>query len=127
MTQIIEHRELYLANLKHRLLQQAQNRMKMFADRKRTDQQFQVEDSVLLRLQPYTQSSVANRPYPKISYKFFGPYKIIERIGAVAYKLQLPEDSGIHLVFHISQLKAFHPDYIPVFSSLPTVTDLRSL
>ena len=125
VTQLIEDRALHLQNLRQRL-QQAQNRMKVFADRNRTDQQFSVGDSVLLRLQPYTQSSVANRPFPKLSYKFFGPYTVLEKIGAVAYRLQLPDDSAIHPVFHISQLKAFHPDYTPVYKTLPTMTDLEA-
>jgi hypothetical protein len=62
VTQIIEDRELHLQMLKQRL-EQAQNRMKLCADRNRTDKQFSVGDQVLLRLQPYTQSSVANRPF----------------------------------------------------------------
>lgn len=126
MAQIIQDRELHLEALKARL-QQAQNRMKVFADKNRTDQQFSVGDSVLLRLQPYTQSSVANRPFPKLSYKFFGPYQIIEKIGVVAYRLQLPDDSAIHPVFHVSQLKPFHLDYTPMYSTLPTVTDLEAI
>ena len=83
-------------------------------------------DEVLLKLQSYTQSSVASRPYPKLAYKFFGPYKVLEKIGAVAYRLQLPKHSGIHPVFHISQLKPYLPDYTPVFSTLPVVTDLQA-
>jgi hypothetical protein len=78
---------------------------------------FSVGDQVLLRLQPYTQSLVANQPFPKLSYKFFGPYKVLERIGTVTYRLELPTDSRIHPVSHISQLKQFHPDYTPAFSN----------
>jgi hypothetical protein len=115
VTEIIANREAHLQLLKQRLAQ-AQNRMKVQADRNRTDKQFMVGDLVLLRLQPYTQSSVASRPYPKLAYKFFGPYKVLERIGSVAYKLELPDNSGVHPVFHISQLKPFHPDYMVLFS-----------
>jgi hypothetical protein len=107
-------------------LAQAQNRMKVMADKKRTDHQFQVGDKVLLKLQPYTQSSVANRPYPKLAYKFYGPYTILERIGKVAYRLELPPHSLIHPVFHISQLKPFVADYSPVFSELPVTTDIAA-
>lgn len=98
---LISARAEQLQALKHHL-QVAQNRMKLMADRKRTDRQFAVGDKVLLKLQPYTQSSVANRPYPKLAYKYFGPYTVLERVGSLAYELQLPDDSQIHPVFHIS-------------------------
>jgi len=101
VAEIIEHHELHLQSLKEHLAR-AQNRMKQVADTKCTDYQFTVGDKVLLKLQPYTQSTVANRPYPKIAYKYFGPYTILEKVGSVAYRLQLPEGSMIHPIFHIS-------------------------
>jgi hypothetical protein len=100
-----------------------QNRIKMQADKNMTDKEFQVGDQVLLKLQPYTQSSVASRPFPKLAHKFFGPYKFLERIRRVAYRLQLPAESQIHPVFHVSQLKDFRPDFTPIFSTLPVSTD----
>jgi len=66
--------------------------MKLQADKNRVDRHFAVGDQILLKLQPYTQSSVVNRPFPKFAYKFFGPYTILERIGTAAYKIDLPAD-----------------------------------
>ena len=101
--------------------------MKVMADQKRSNLQFQVGDMVLLKLQPYTQSSIANRPFPKLSFKYFGPYKVLEKVGEVAYRLELPNDSNIHNVFHVSQLKPFLIDYTPVYSDLPATTDIQAV
>jgi hypothetical protein len=114
-----------LIDLKHHLAA-AQNRMKLQADKKRSDRQYQVGDLVLLKLQLYVQQSVVNRPYPKLALKYYGPYEILERLGAAAYKLDLLEGSLIHSVFHVSQLKPFTPNYSPVFAELPTLLDLAS-
>ena len=58
-----------------------------------------------LKLQPYPRRSLAGSTNEKLAPCYFGPYPIIQRIGPVAYKLELPETTSIHLVFHVSQLK----------------------
>jgi hypothetical protein len=90
-------------------LARAKNRMKMQADKNRTERSFDVGTWVYLKLQPYIQSSVAARSNQKLSYRFFGPYLITEKIGSLAYKLQLPASSSVHPIFHVSQLKAAVP------------------
>lgn len=78
-------------NLMQRLIQQhlvrAQERMKRQADKHRSERQFNIGDMVFLKLQPYIHTSVAARGNQKLTFKFFGPFRVIERIGALAYKL----------------------------------------
>lgn len=120
-----QERQLHLQTLKEHLAA-AQNRMKLQADKKRTDLVFQVGEKVLLKLQPYAQTSVVNRPYPKLSFKYFGPYEVLHHVGKAAYHLALPEGSLIHPVFHVSQLKPFVADYTPVYKDLPQPVDLEA-
>ncbi|XP_071683127.1 uncharacterized protein [Lolium perenne] len=86
-------------------LERAQRRMKHQADKKRDERSFQIGDWVYLRLQPYVQRSVVHRSSHKLGFNFFGPYKIIQKVGNVSYKLQLPGKSKVHPVIHVSQLK----------------------
>ncbi|XP_073021562.1 uncharacterized protein [Primulina eburnea] len=113
-------RDAILRTLKE-CLHRAQNRMKIQADRHRKDLHLEPGSFVLVKLQPYRQISVAKRKNHKLSYRYFGPFHILERVGSVAYRLELPIDSKIHPVFHVSRLKPFEgplPSDPPV---LPTV------
>jgi hypothetical protein len=120
---MLRDRHAQLQRLKMHLAN-AQNRMKIQADRLRSEKEYSVGDKVYLKLQPYAQSSVVNRPCPKLAFKFFGPYEILERVGSMAYRLALPTNSAIHPVFHVSQLKEFVPDHTPVFHDLSKIVEL---
>ena len=115
-------RDGLLAVLKSNL-QIAQNRMKVHADKKRTERQFKVGDMVYLKLVPYQLQSLVNHGYQKLQPRFYGPYAVLEKIGAVAYKLQLPEGSRIHPVFHVSCLKKQLGDNVIPQMALPLVTE----
>jgi hypothetical protein len=123
VTEFLAERNAQLESLKQHL-ESAQVRMKSNADKHRAERSFQVGELVLLKLQSYTMSSVANRPYPKLAFKFFGPYRVLQKIGSVAYKLELPADSQVHPIFYVSQLKSFTPDFSLVFSDLSKVAEL---
>jgi hypothetical protein len=93
---LLAERKAHSEILKQKLAS-AQNQMKMQADKNRTDMEFMVGEFVLVKLQPYVQSTVVSRPCPKLALKYFGPFKILQKIGLVAYKLELPSSSQIHM------------------------------
>ncbi|WVZ10094.1 hypothetical protein V8G54_014624 [Vigna mungo] len=83
-------------------MKRAQERMKQLADKHISEREFQIGDLVYVKLHPYKQISVAFRNNAKLAPKYYGPYPILEKIGVVAYKVQLPVNSLIHNVFHVS-------------------------
>ncbi|KAL2973409.1 hypothetical protein AAZX31_14G043900 [Glycine max] len=99
----------------------AQDAMKMYADQNRREVNYEVNDWVLVKLRPYRQSTVRGSPASsgKLTKRYFGPFRVLERIGAAAYRLELPDRAKIHSVFHCSLLKPFRGS--------PTPPDVNSL
>ncbi|CAD6218673.1 unnamed protein product [Miscanthus lutarioriparius] len=88
-----------------------------------SDTDYTLHNGVLrFKGRPYVQSTVASRSNQKLSFRFYGPFKILQRVGQVAYKLDLPADAKIHPVVHVSQLKWHIPATASVSSDLSTVS-----
>ena len=87
-----------------------QDRQRAYADERRRDVTFAPEDSVFLRVSP-TRGGVRFGRRGKLSLRYIGPFKVLRRVGEVAYELALPPSlSAIHPVLHVSMLTGYVPD-----------------
>nr|GFA24896.1 putative reverse transcriptase domain-containing protein [Tanacetum cinerariifolium] len=83
---------------------------KSYADLKRKPMEFQVGDKVMLKVSPW-KGVVRFGKRGKLNPRYVGPFKVLERVGDVAYKLDLPEElSRVHNTFHVSNLKKCHAE-----------------
>ncbi|GJY25853.1 RNA-directed DNA polymerase, eukaryota [Tanacetum coccineum] len=84
--------------------------IKSYADLKRKPMEFQVGDRVMLKVSPW-KGVVRFGKRGKLNPRYVGPFKVLERIGSVAYKLELPQElSRVHNTFHVSNLKKCYSD-----------------
>jgi hypothetical protein len=100
-------------------LSRAMLRMKHQTDKGRPEHNFMLDDWVFVKLQPYVQTSLAPHSNQKLAFKYFGPFKVVQRIGMVAYCLDLPFSSSIHPIFHVAHLKKMVGSHVDVSSELP--------
>ena len=100
-------------------LKAAQDRQKSLADRRATDRVYKVDDWVFLKLSPW-KGVVRFGKKGKLSPRYIEPYQIIERVGEIAYRLELPSElSKVHNVFHVSMLRHYVSDPSHVIPLLP--------
>ncbi|GJW11454.1 putative reverse transcriptase domain-containing protein [Tanacetum coccineum] len=93
-----------ISQIKDRL-KAARDRQKSYADKRRKPLEFSVGDYVLLKVSPW-KGVVRFGKKGKLAPRFVGPFEIIEKVGHVAYRLDLPEElNGVHDTFHVSNLK----------------------
>ncbi|GJW39858.1 reverse transcriptase domain-containing protein [Tanacetum coccineum] len=86
-------------------IQAARDRQKSYANIRRKPMVFQVGDKVMLKVSPW-KGVVRFGKRGKLNPRYVGPFKVIERVGTVAYKLELPQQlSRVHNTFHVSNLK----------------------
>ncbi|GJR18979.1 hypothetical protein Tco_0967506 [Tanacetum coccineum] len=91
-------------------MQAARNRQKSYANMKRKPMEFQVGNKVMLKVSPW-KGVVRFGKRGKLNPRYVGPFKVLEKVEEVAYKLELPEElSRVHNTFHVSNLKKCHAD-----------------
>ena len=96
---ILQNRKLANQMITDSLLKAQTARIKHQADKHRSERTLIVGDMTYLKIQPYTHSSLSIHRSLKLHSKYYGPFRVIERIGKVAYKLLLPETCHLHRIF----------------------------
>ncbi|GJW70463.1 putative reverse transcriptase domain-containing protein [Tanacetum coccineum] len=107
--EIVQETTEKIVQIKQRM-QAARDRQKSYADLKRKPMEFQVGDKVMLKVFPW-KGVVRFGKRGKLNPRYVGPFKVLEKVGEVSYKLELPEElSRVHNTFHVSNLKKCYAD-----------------
>ncbi|GKA65066.1 putative reverse transcriptase domain-containing protein [Tanacetum coccineum] len=107
--EIVQETTEKVIKIKQRI-QAARDRQKSYVDLKRKPMEFQVGDRVMLKVSPW-KGVVRFGKRGKLNPRYVGPFKVLEKVRAVAYKLELPQElSRVHNTFHVSNLKKCYAD-----------------
>jgi hypothetical protein len=101
---LIKEAEEKVAEIREKL-KAAQSRQKSYADKKRREISFNPRDFAYLKVSPI-RGTRRFQVQGKLAPRYIGPYRVLKKVGAVAYRLELPREmADIHPVFHVSQLR----------------------
>ncbi|GJV25622.1 putative reverse transcriptase domain-containing protein [Tanacetum coccineum] len=107
--EIVQETTEKIVQIKQRM-QAAHDRQKSYVDLKRKPMEFQVGDKVMLKVLPW-KGVVHFGKRGKLSPRYVGPFKVLEKVGSVTYKLELLQElSRVHNTFHVSNLKKCYAD-----------------
>ncbi|GJT80304.1 putative reverse transcriptase domain-containing protein [Tanacetum coccineum] len=97
--------ERTIQTLKDMLRASSRDRQRSYANVRRKPLEFQVGDHVMLKVSP-RKGVIRFGKRGKLNHRYTRPFKILKRVGPVAYTLELPEElSSVHSTFHVSNLK----------------------
>ncbi|KAA3461823.1 DNA/RNA polymerases superfamily protein [Gossypium australe] len=92
------------------LISETEEKVKLIQDLKHKEIEYSVGDFVFLKVSPWKKILIFGRK-GKLSPRFVGPYRVLKRVGPVAYQLELPPElNQIHNVFHVSMLRCYRSD-----------------
>ena len=113
---LIQEIEEKVKMIKERL-KVATNRQKSYADMKRKDIRYEIDEKLFLKVSPWKKVMRFGKK-GKLSSRFIDPHEVIEKVGTVAYRLALPPNlKKIHNVFHVSMLRRYRSNPSHVVSS----------
>ncbi|GJY00311.1 putative reverse transcriptase domain-containing protein [Tanacetum coccineum] len=98
-----------IVQIKQRI-QATRDRQKSYADVRRKPLEFQVCDRVMLKVSPW-KGVVRFGKWGKLNPRYIGPFKVLAKVGIIAYRLELPQQlNRVHSTFHVSNLKKYLSD-----------------